>query len=152
MGSRKERSMGKTISSNGAGSATILIVEDSHTQALHLQALLKQKGLEATLAFDGESGLQMARQLHPALIILDVQMPEMDGFEVCKRLKKSTDTTATPIIMLTCHDEQEAIRSGLQAGVVDYIPKDAFADAVLIETLKQMGLIVPDAEKESAPE
>lgn len=129
------------------GGATILVIEDSHTQALHLQALLKQQGLDVVLAFDGEMGLQIAQRLRPTLIILDVQMPEMDGFEVCRRLKGSKDTAHIPIVMLTCHDERESVVSGLEAGAIDYIPKDAFADAVLIETLRQMGFIPSSPER-----
>lgn len=139
--------MGENIVPSDTNGGTILIIEDSHTQALHLQALLRQQGLDVVLAFDGETGLQMAQHLHPTLIILDVQMPEIDGFEVCKRLKGSQDTANIPIVMLTCHDEREAVVSGLEAGAIDYIPKDAFADAVLIETLRQMGFITSLPER-----
>ena len=119
----------------------ILVVEDSPTQALHLQALLEQEGLEVVLAYDGQTGLQMAQQLQPALVVLDVQMPGMNGFQVCQELKGSPVTADIPIIMFTRHDEQEAVVLGLQTGAVDYIPKDAFADAVFLETLRQMKFI-----------
>jgi DNA-binding response OmpR family regulator len=68
-------------------------------------------------------------------------MPGMNGFQVCQQLKRAVDTAEIPIIMFTRHDEQEAVVLGLQTGAVDYIPKDAFADAVLLETLRQMKLI-----------
>ncbi len=119
----------------------ILIVEDSPTQALHLQALLEQVGLEVLVAHDGQTGLEMARSLQPDLVVLDVQMPGMNGFQVCQQLKRTAATAEIPIIMFTRHDEQEAVVLGLQTGAVDYIPKDAFADAVLLETLRQMKLI-----------
>ena len=83
----------------------------------------------------------MAGQFHPDLIVLDVQMPGMNGFQVCRQLKSDPATEDIPIIMFTRHDEQEAVVLGLQTGAVDYIPKDAFADAVLLETLRQMDLI-----------
>jgi len=120
---------------------TVLIVEDSITQALHLQALLEQEGLNVVLASDGRMGLQMAQQLHPDLIVLDIRVPKMNGFQVCQQLKEGRDTADIPVIMLTRHDEHEAVVLGLQTGAVDYIPKDAFADTVLLETLQQMGLI-----------
>ena len=126
--------------------AKVLVVEDSHTQALHLQALLEREGLDVMLAFDGKSGLEMANQDRPAVAILDVQMPEMNGFEVCKQLKETPATVDIPIIMLTCRDENEAVLEGLEVGAIDYIPKDAFSDAVLLETLRQMGIIKPVAE------
>lgn len=119
----------------------VLVVEDSPTQAIHLQALLEQEGLRAVLASNGRKGLQMAQQLHPDLIVLDVQMPEMNGFQVCRQLKNTRATADIPIIMFTSHDEKEAVVLGLQTGAVDYIPKDAFADAVLLETLRQMDFI-----------
>jgi PleD family two-component response regulator len=137
----KEEAMTKKNSQ--ADTAQVLIIEDSHTQALHLQALLERERLSVALAFDGKSGLEIASRVRPAVVILDVQMPEMNGFEVCKRLKGMPDTADIPIIMLTCRDENDAVLEGLQVGAVDYIPKDAFSDAVLIETLRQMGFIAP---------
>ena len=120
---------------------TILIVEDSTTQALHLQALLEEAGLHVIWAPDGQAGVKMAHQALPDLVVLDVQLPDMNGFQVCQDLKSQNDTRHIPIIMFTRHDDPEAVVLGLQTGVIDYIPKDAFADAVLIETLRQMGLV-----------
>ncbi len=119
---------------------TILLVEDSETQALHLQSLLGQAGLRVIWASDGEAGLDMARKWLPDLIVLDVQLPGMNGFQVCQHLKEQTATAEIPVIILTRHDDPEAIILGLQGGAVDYIPKDAFSDAVLVETLRQMGM------------
>jgi PleD family two-component response regulator len=67
-------------------------------------------------------------------------MPEINGFEVCKILKSSPDTVDIPVILFTRWDASEAVQLGLEYGAVDYIPKDAFADAVLVETLRQMGI------------
>lgn len=124
---------------------TILVIEDSLTQALCLQTLLEQEGLRVLLAYDGQAGLQMARQSHPDAIVLDLEMPLMNGLQVCQQLQNTRDTAGIPIIMLTRHDDHEAVALGLQLGVIEYIPKDAFADAVLLETLRQMGLIAPRA-------
>ena len=133
--------MSEIAETRDADNKTILIVEDSTTQALHLQVLLEQEELNVVLAHDGRLGLQMAQQLHPDLVVLDVQMPEMNGFQVCQQLKKARETADIPVIMFTRHDEHESVILGLQTGAVDYIPKDAFADAVLLETLRQMGFI-----------
>ncbi len=119
----------------------ILVVEDSPTQALHMQTLLEREGVEVLLASDGQEGMQIAQEMLPDLIVLDVQMPGMNGFQVCRQLKNKPETKDIPIIMFTRHDEQEAVVLGLQTGAVDYIPKDAFADAVLLETLRQMKFI-----------
>ncbi len=120
---------------------TVLVLEDSPTQALHIQTLLEDAGLEVLVAQDGPAGLKIAQEQQPDLIVLDIQMPGMNGFQVCQRLKSNRNTQDIPIIMFTRHDEQEAVVLGLQTGAVDYIPKDAFADAVLLETLRQMKFI-----------
>ncbi len=124
-------------------SQVVLVIEDSPTQSVHLQSLLEENGVQVACALDGRTGLHLAHQLHPGIIVLDVQMPDIDGFQICQQLKSAPDTADIPIIMLTRHDEPAAIASGLLAGVVDYIPKDAFADVVLLETLRQIGLIKP---------
>jgi len=118
-----------------------LVIEDSPTQAIHLQSILEIEGVQGICAVNGRLGLRMARQLHPDVIILDIQMPELNGFEVCKMLKASSEMTNIPIILFTRCDTPDAVQLGLEYGAVDYIPKDAFADAVLIETLRQMGII-----------
>ena len=120
---------------------TILVVEDSVTQLVHLRALLEEEGLEVVIATDGEMGLQMARGLRPGLVILDLQMPRMNGFQVVQELKKAKETAAIPVIMFSTHHELETQTLGMQLGALEYIPKDAFADAVLLETLRQMGFI-----------
>jgi PleD family two-component response regulator len=142
----KEKRMTDEKKNTQANDVQVLVVEDSHTQALHLQALLEREGLSVALAFDGKSGLEMAGQVRPSVAILDVQMPEMNGFEVCRQLKEMDDTAEIPIIMLTCRDENDAVLEGLQVGAIDYIPKDAFSDVVLVETLRQMGFIAASAE------
>jgi len=121
--------------------STILVVEDSTTQALHLRTLLEQEGLKVTWARDGREGIQLARETLPNLIVLDIQMPEMNGFEVCQQLKSTPETARIPVIMFTRFDDAQSVLSGFETGAVDYIPKDAFAEAVLLETLRQMGLL-----------
>jgi len=120
---------------------TILVIEDSPTQALALRALLEINDLDVTLATTGAEGLALARTLKPAAIVLDIQLPDMDGFQVCQTLKHWPETLSLPVIMLTQYDEHAAIVHGLQLGAVEYIPKDAFADSVLVGTLRQMGII-----------
>lgn len=118
----------------------ILIIEDSRTQAEHLQRILEQEDLDVQIAPDGQTGINMVHQMKPDLIVLDLELPGMNGLQLCQALDSEEDTTNIPIIMLTSHDSPDRIRAALQAGVADYIPKDAFADAVLLETIRQMGL------------
>lgn len=120
---------------------TVLIVEDSPTQALHLRTLLEDAGLTVFVADNGETGIDYARRNHPRAIVLDLEMPGMNGLQVCMQLKKDRTTALIPVILLTHLDATEMVFRGLQIGAVEYIPKDAFADAVLLESFRQMGLI-----------
>ncbi len=127
----------------------ILIVEDSPVQALSLLRLLEKYDVDVKWALDGRIGVDMAHHFLPDLIVLDVEMPRMNGIEACQRLKKSEVTSDIPVVLFTAHDEQESVILGLQLGAVDFIPKDVFADVVLMETIRQMGLI-PESEPAAA--
>lgn len=118
-----------------------LLIEDSKTQALQIKKTLEEAGLAVRLAFDGPDGLRDATENPPALIVLDVKLPTMDGFQVCRRLKRNPVTQNIPVIMLTERADPKATMSGLQAGADDYIPKDIFAAEHLISTLQEMGLL-----------
>ena len=120
---------------------TILIVEDSPVQALSALRLLEDKGLHAMCAVNGEIGLDMARRNLPDAILLDIQMPGMDGLEVCRRLQADPKTSGIPIILLTSQDNPETLRRGFADGAVDFIPKDAFYGTILVETLRQLKII-----------
>ncbi len=124
-----------------AVSKTALVVEDSPTQALNLRTLLEGAGLHVLMAYDGQAALQMARQHALHVVVLDLEMPAMNGFQVCQLLKEAPDTRDIPVIMFTSHGDREAIVLGLQIGAVEYIPKDTFAAAILIETLRRMDIL-----------
>lgn len=119
----------------------VLLIEDSKTQAAQIKATLESLGLAVRVAYDGLDGIRSVMDKHPGLIVLDVKLPGMDGFQVCRRLKRSPDTAGIPIIMLTERDEAQSTMSGLQAGADDYIPKDIFATEHLMTTLQEMGLL-----------
>lgn len=121
-----------------------LIVEDSPSQAQALQQLLLQKGLQVLHALDGRVGVTMAQQHRPDVIILDIQMPEMNGLEACQALKQNEITRHIPIVMLTALTEPSVLMQGLDFGAIDFIPKDAFSETVLIETLAQLQLLADD--------
>jgi DNA-binding response OmpR family regulator len=119
----------------------VLLVEDGRTQALRLQLELARYGLAVEVASDGAMGLAAARDQPPDAIILDVELPELDGYSVCRALKADPLTAQIPIIMLTRRDEAQAALAGLQLGALDYIPKDVFAEHNLVEAFHQLGLI-----------
>ncbi len=119
----------------------ILIVEDSTIQAESLRKLLEQQGLRVLCAPEGKVGIELARQWSPDVVILDVKLPDMDGFEVCRRLKDDPQTNNIPIVMLTVYSELSNLRMGIYLGAVDFIPKDDFANVVLLETLRQLQIL-----------
>jgi len=119
----------------------VLLVEDSKTQAAQIKETLESVGLTVRLAYDGPEGLREAVENTPSLIILDVKLPTMDGFQVCRRLKRNPQTENIPVIMLTEKADPKATMSGLRAGADDYIPKDIFASEHLIDTLRELGIL-----------
>jgi two-component system phosphate regulon response regulator PhoB len=119
----------------------VLLIEDSKTQAAQIKATLESVGLQVRVAYDGQEGLREVIERRPDLIVLDVKLPGMDGFQVCRRLKRTPETQTIPIIMLTEKDGAQATMSGIQAGADDYIPKDIFATEHLVNTLQQLGIV-----------
>lgn len=119
----------------------ILVVEDSRTQALRLQLELLRYGFAIEIATNGRSGLSAAQTQIPDLIVLDVDLPEMDGYSVCRALKADTRTAHIPVVMLTRRDDARDALAGLELGAADYIPKDAFAEHNLVESLRHLGLL-----------
>ncbi|VXD23511.1 Response regulator receiver sensor signal transduction histidine kinase [Planktothrix serta PCC 8927] len=101
----------------------ILIVDDNPTNLSVLSQTLKGAGFAVRVAEDGESALQLVERKQPALILLDVQMPGIDGFETCKQLKSNPKNQGIPIIFLTALTDVENKVKGLSLGAVDYISK-----------------------------
>ncbi|NJN66931.1 MAG: response regulator [Chloroflexaceae bacterium] len=103
--------------------STILIVDDDLSGRETLEALLMSPGYQLAFAHDGPSALEQAGQLLPDLILLDVMMPGMDGFEVCRRLRQDPRLAEVPIIMVTALDDRESRLQGIQSGADDFISK-----------------------------
>ncbi len=101
----------------------ILVVEDEEAiRGIVTQTLLRH-GYETASASDGDDALEKAFTLRPDLIILDLMLPRMDGWEVCRRLKAEKDTAFIPIIMLTARREERDVVEGLELGADDYMKK-----------------------------
>lgn len=101
----------------------ILAVDDNSTNLSVLSQALKQVGLKVRVAMNGASAIKIAQQYSPELILLDIQMPDMDGFETCARLKANLSTQAIPIIFMTAMADTDSKVKGLSLGAVDYITK-----------------------------
>jgi DNA-binding response OmpR family regulator len=121
-----------------SGPPAILLVEDSPPQALKLKLGLENNGCRVKWAETGYTGLSMAERERFDLIVLDIELPDITGFQVCQALKANPKLADIPVIIMTTRDHAEDVLNGLELGAVDYIPKDAFAEAVLLETIKQM--------------
>src|SRR5829696_2954846 len=101
--------------------ATILVVEDEHAVARGIQYALHQEGYDVTLARSGEEGLEVATHSAPDLVILDVRLPGMDGFEVLRRMRAAG--SKSPVLFLTARDEEMDKVIGLELGADDYLAK-----------------------------
>jgi len=112
-------------------SANILLIDDTPANLDILCQLLEDEGHTISMAPNGSIGLQVAARSRPDLILLDVLMPGMDGFEVCRRLKQDSDLAPIPVIFITGQDSAESVVTGFQTGGVDYITKPFRAEEVL---------------------
>src|ERR1700751_27499 len=101
----------------------ILIVDDNEANRDILEARLKLHGYELLQAADGEEALNAARQHLPDLILLDIMMPRLDGFQVCRRLKGDASLPFMPIILVTAKSDTKDVIVGLEAGAVEYLTK-----------------------------
>jgi DNA-binding response OmpR family regulator len=121
----------------------ILLIEDSPTQALQLRLLLEQAGYHVAVVADGAVGWRMACDRSPKLILLDVELPTLNGFQILQRLKRSRATATIPVVMLTNSEHISQVERALDLGADDYLFKD---DAVC-----QLGAVVAQLLHPTAP-
>lgn len=101
----------------------ILIVDDTLKNIQVVGAILRKEGYKLHVARNGVQALELAQKVTPDLVLLDVMMPEMDGFETCERLKADPDTRDIPVIFLSADSEVTSVVTGFQVGAVDYVAK-----------------------------
>lgn len=123
----------------------VLVVDDEPGIVAIVQANLESEGYTVISAADGEEALRRVQGEHPDLVILDVMMPVMDGWQVLERLERDNATAGLPIIMLTAKVEDEDILLGLEQGAVEYItkpfyPEDLTASVTLLLSVFDRGL------------
>jgi DNA-binding response OmpR family regulator len=134
----------------------ILVIEDDPDIALSLRLKLERDGGFAVVtAHDGAAGLKLAVEHPPDLVLLDVNLPGMDGFEVCRHLRKDPATAATPVIMLTARIGEADRVAGLDLGADDYItkpfsPKEALARVRAVLRRSERGAEGPEALADGA--
>ena len=113
----------------------ILIVEDEESLLKLESILLSSKGYSVTGVMDGKSALDEISARKPDLVVLDIMLPELDGFEVCKRIKENPETAGIPVVMLTAKKNSQDYARGMQVGADAYVTKP-FKSAQVIELIE----------------
>ncbi|OGZ17624.1 MAG: hypothetical protein A2Z78_00520 [Candidatus Nealsonbacteria bacterium RBG_13_36_15] len=117
--------------------ATILIVEDDKfLRELIVQKLIKEN-YEVSEAIDGEQGIKKIKEEKPDLILLDLILPGIDGFEVLSRMKEDPELSSIPVIILSNLGQKEDVERGLKLGAIDYLIKAHFTPGEIIEKIKK---------------
>jgi len=111
--------------------ARILVIEDTPANIQTISAILKQEGYQVSIATNGRQGLEALERIRPDLILLDIMMPEMDGFETCRRIKATEGWRDIPVIFLTAKTDTADIVRGFELGAVDYVAKPFNAHELL---------------------
>ena len=108
---------------NLASQYTVLVVDDVPTNVMLVQAILKKEGYTLLTTDSGAKALRIAQERHPNLILLDIMMPEMDGYEVLQHLKNNPETNNIPVIIMSALSDMQSIVKGYQLGATEYVTK-----------------------------
>lgn len=128
----------------------VMIVDDTPNNLAVLSDTLSESGYRVLVATDGLSALEQIAYLKPDIILLDVIMPGIDGFETCKRLKADPDTAAIPVIFMTARSELDDLLRGFEEGAVDYVVKPIRPPEVLVRVATQLKQIKDMQRAENA--
>lgn len=118
-------------------SKRVLIVDDEPNIVISVEFLMKREGFEVSVARDGEEGLAAIRQQRPDLVVLDVMMPKLNGFEVCEAVRTDPDLSGVRILMLTAKGREAEIKKGIELGADAYMPKP-FSTRELVDKVKAL--------------
>ncbi|OIP24882.1 hypothetical protein AUK11_01875 [bacterium CG2_30_37_16] len=117
---------------------TVLIVEDDDSLAKLYKSKFEIEKFKAQIASDGPSGLRLAKEIKPDIILLDVMLPLMNGFEVLKKLRKHKETKEIPIIILTNYGDMDNITEGFLRGATEFMVKVEHTPEEVVETVKEV--------------
>ena len=120
--------------------ACLLIVDDMPKNIQVLAGILAKEGYQIAAAMSGVQALDLVKRVPLELILMDVNMPEMDGFEVCQRIKADRDTQGIPVIFITARTDTDDITKGFEAGAVDYVSKPFHAKELLVRVRTHVAL------------
>ena len=114
----------------------ILIVEDDKFLRDLISQKLTKEGYEVDEAIDGEEGVKMIKEVKPDLVLLDLILPGIDGFEVLVKMKENSSISSTPVIILSNLGQKEDVEKGLKLGAVDYLIKAHFTPGEIIDKIR----------------
>lgn len=117
--------------------AHVLIVDDSPTERHVLQGMLERNGFKVSLAANGEEGIAQAKNLRPDLILMDVVMPGLNGFQATRELSRSPDTSSIPVVIVTTKDQETDRIWGMRQGAREYLTKPV-QEAQLLSTIRAL--------------
>ncbi len=114
----------------------ILIVEDDKFLRDLISQKLTKEGYDVDEAVDGEEGVKMIKEVNPDLVLLDLILPGIDGFEVLVKMKENSNISSTPVIILSNLGQKEDVEKGLKLGAVDYLIKAHFTPGEIIDKIR----------------
>ncbi len=123
----------------------VLVVDDSSTVVLMEKMILSQGAYDIIVARNGEEAVEAARDQRPDLILMDVMMPKLGGFDACRRLRETDDTRDIPIIMVTTKGEALSMERGYESGCSDYVTKPINATELLAKLQNVLSAVTPAA-------
>jgi len=118
----------------------VLVIEDSKVDADIVRDLLEKEGVEVEVANDGETGVKKAEKMKPDLVILDLTLPDIDGYEVCERIRKNAALKKAIVVVLSVRDNVEDITKAFHAGADDYIIKPPMPDFLVKKIKLYLGI------------
>jgi DNA-binding response OmpR family regulator len=118
----------------------ILIVDDEPNIVISLEFLMKREGFEAEIAVDGEAALEAVARSKPDLVVLDVMLPRLDGFEVCRRIRADPDSRSVKVLMLTARGRETEVARGLALGADAYVTKPFSTRDVVAQIRRLLGV------------
>ena len=120
----------------------ILLLDNNAAEAGHIASALQQQGHQVTQLKSGQAELELLRQTPTDLLLMDVVLPDMEGYAAIRQIKLLQENRWAPVIVLTTLDDDENLIKTLEAGADDYIPKDMFASDNLIAKVQSLGMAV----------
>jgi putative two-component system response regulator len=135
-----------------AGRPTVLVVDDEEPVRAYFRRMLESAGYAVVEAADGPSGLAAIQRAHPAVVLLDVKLPGLNGFEICRRVRQEVTTRLVPIIVVTALDAQQDRIEGLDAGADDFLTKPVDKQELMarVRSLARMKQYTDDLDSASS--